>query len=336
MKNVTIKDIAKHAGVSIATVSRVVNQNYKVSIKTRECVQKSIDELGYVQNSVARSLKVLSTFTIGLVVSDIGNAYFTAVAKALEDTIRSEKYNLIVCSTEGKREKEKEYLNLLISKKVDGLVINTTGKNDDFIAEISRRIPMVLINRKIINERFMGDFVDSNNFEGGYDLAKHLLEYGHKKIGIINGEMILSTAKERFEGVKMAFSDYGISMNESYYFDGDFTRNTGEEGAKYLLGLKNRPTAIIAMNNAIGIGFLKYIVNNQIDIPDDVSFAVYGNIENSELFFTRPSHVTLNPMYVGAKAGQVLIERIANLEITNREIIFSAKFIGGSSVKKVE
>lgn len=335
MESVTIKDIARQAGVSIATVSRVVNKNDYVSEEVEKRVRKVIDELGYVPNNVARSLKIEATLTIGFVVSDIGNMYFTAVAKALEDTIHADRYNLIVCSTEGEKEKELEYLNLLMGKKVDGLVLNTSGKNNEMLADLSHKIPIVLINRKINHINFVGDVVNSNNYDGAYDLASNLLENGHEKIAMINGDLALSTAKERFEGVMAALKEHGISFDQKYYYEGDFSWATGTQGAKYFLELKQPPTAIIAMNNMIAIGMMKYFVNNHIRVPEDISLAVYGNIENSELLFTKPSYVTLNPIFVGKKAGKMLIERIHNSKMPNREIIFTPKLVIGNSVLKI-
>lgn len=144
MGNVTIKDVAKLAGVSIATVSRVINDNYYVSPEIKEKVLQAIEDLDYYPNYVARSLKSEKTNSIGFLVSDISNTYFTTMAKALEDVIHKKNYSLIVCSTEDKKEKELAYLKLLISKKVDGLILNTTGKNDELIAELSKQLPIVL------------------------------------------------------------------------------------------------------------------------------------------------------------------------------------------------
>lgn len=337
MKNVTIKDIAKKAGVSIATVSRVVNNNYYVSEEIKQKVLRSIEELNYYPNSIARSLKNDVTYIIGFVVSDIGNSYFTTIAKALEDAVSTQGYNIIVCSTDGSEERERKYLDLLMSRKVDGLVINTTGKNDKFLTEISKQLAVVLINRKVEYSSFIGDFIDSNNYEGGYSLASHLLSLGHEKIGIINGDLKVSTGRERFEGVKRAILEAGVKLPEKheYRYDGNFTSMSGYKGAEYITNLSKPPTAMIAMNNEMAIGALKYLSTHQISIPDQVSIASYGNIDNMELLYVKPSYVTLNPWVIGNKAGQLLIERIQDREIHNREIIYTPQLIVGDGVKQI-
>jgi len=332
---VTIRDIAKHAGVSIATVSRVINDNYYVSPEIKERVLKTIDELHYYPNSVARSLKNDSTNTIGFLVSDISNTYFTTMAKAVEDVVHKEGYNLIVCSTEDKKERELEYLKLLISKKIDGLILNTTGKNDSFIASLSERMPVVLVNRRINKGNFKGDFIDSDNIQGAYMLVNHLLSLGHRKIGVINGMLSVSTGYERFKGFVKAMAEVGIVVDEKYpyRYDGDFTLESGYQGAAKLMNVSDRPSAIVVMNNVMGLGALRYFKVNGMNVPNDISVAVYGNIDNIELMYVQPTFVTLNAWVIGNKAGEMILERIKNKGLGNREVIYVPQLIEGNSVK---
>lgn len=334
---VTIKDIAKRAGVSIATVSRVINDNYSVSQEVKEKVFKAITELNYYPNLVARSLKNDTTFTIGFVVSNISNIYFTSIAKAVEDVMNKKGYNIIFCSTEHQRERELNYLRLLMSKKVDALIINTTGENDDFIAKLSERIPVVLLDRKINNSTFKGDFIDNNNIQGGYDLTHHLLSMGHRKIGIINGKISLSTGLERFEGFKRAMSEVGINVCNDYLYkyDGDFTVESGYQGVSKLMSLEDRPTAIVSMNNHMTIGVLKYCKAYNINVPQEISIASYGNVDNIDLMYTQPSEVTLNLWLIGKKTGEMILERINNKNIGSREVVFSPQLKVGNGVRKI-
>ncbi|WP_026486122.1 LacI family DNA-binding transcriptional regulator [Caldanaerobius polysaccharolyticus] len=337
MSNVTIKDVAKHAGVSIATVSRVINNNYYVSPEIEKRVLKAIKELNYYPNSIARSLKNDTTFTIGFIVSDISNDYFTSMTKAIEDVINKENYNMIVCSTDNKKEKELRYLKLLISRKVDGLILNTTGRNDDFISKLSNDLPVILVNRKVQDSAFRGDFIDSNNFEGAYTLTEHLLSSGHRKIAVINGDLSVSTGKERFEGFKKAMLQAGIEVGDDYVYryDGDFTMESGYQGAAELLKLTDPPTAVVVMNNAMALGALKYFRVNKIKVPEDVSIASYGDIDNVELMYVQPSIVTLNARTIGRKAGEMLLERIKDRSIVNREVIYTPQLIVGNGVRRL-
>jgi len=335
VSTITIKDVAKHAEVSIATVSRVINKNYYVSPETSEKVLQAIDKLNYYPNSVARSLKSNSTLTIGFLVSDISNGYFISVIRAVENIVSKENYNIIVCSTRDKMEEELVYLKLLMSKQVDGLIINTSGKNDDFITSLSKRMPIVLLNRKINQNDFIGDLIDSDNMQGAYELTAHLLSLGHRKIAVINGNLTVSTGSERFAGFKKAMLEAGIEVNNDYRYryDGDFTMDSGFQGATKLMEPSDRPTAILAMNNAMTMGAIKYFRAKEIDVPGDISIACYGNIDNIELMYIQPSIATLNPVTIGHKIGEFMLERIKNDKLMNRSFIFHPQLAPGNGVK---
>ena len=338
MGDITIKDVARAAGVSLATVSRVINKNYYVSPELESKVSEAITKLGYYPNSVARSLKLTSTNTIGFLVSDISNGYFTTLSKAIEDVIQAKDYNLIVCSTDNKKEKEYAYLKLLLEKKIDGLILNTTGENDDFIASMSDKLPIVLCNRKISRKNFRGDLVDSDNINGAYMLTQHLISMGHRKIGIINGIQKVSTGIERFEGFRKAMREIGIEVKEGYKYrlDEDFGLEGGYQGASKLMSMEDRPTAIIIMNNEMMLGALRYFRANNVSIPETVSIAAYGEIVNADLLYVQPSIVSLNPYVIGKNLAELMIERIENRnDISNREIKYVPQLIPGTGVKKI-
>lgn len=337
MTTVTIKDVAKHAEVSIATVSRVINKNYYVSPETSEKVLQAIDKLNYYPNSVARSLKNNSTLTVGFLVSDISNNYFISVARAVEDIISKENYNIIVCSTKDKKDEELVYLKLLMSKQVDGLIINTSGKNDEFITSLSKRMPIVLLNRQINRDDFRGDFIDSDNVQGVYTLTSHLLSLGHHRIAVINGNLNVSTGVERFMGFRKAMLEAGIEVNNDYRYryDGDFTMESGYLGASKLMEPKDRPTAILGMNNVMTVGALKYLRLNGFLVPDEISVACYGNIDNIELMYIQPSIVTMNPLIIGRQIGEFMLERIKNDKLANRKFNYSPQLVPGNAVKPI-
>jgi LacI family transcriptional regulator len=333
----TIRDVAKLAGVSTATVSRVINGNYYVSPEIVDKVRSAIKELNYFPNSVARSLKNDSTHTIGFLVSDISNNYFTTIAKVVEDIVSSENYNIIMCSTEDDKNREYNYLKLLIEKKVDGLIINTTGENDDFITSISHKIPVVLINRRVYNTEFSGDFIDSSNVDGVNILTSHLISMGHRRIGIINGDPSVSTGKERYAGFVTAMESIGVTVDQNYpySFSGRFSVESGYDGAAYLLGMEDPPTGIVIMNNSLTIGVMKYLREKNIKVPDNISIASYGNIDNIEVMYIQPSIVTLNPRLVGEKAGHMILERISKNVSLNREVIFTPQLLVGNTVRRI-
>lgn len=336
MSNVTIKDVAKEANVSIATVSRVLNQNYFVSPELEKKVMDAIKKLNYYPNSVARSLKNESTQTIGLIVSDISNSFFTIVNRAVEDVLKKYKYNLIVCSTDNQKEKEYSCFQLLLEKKVDGIILNTTGFNHDFVASVSQQLPIVLCGRKVESTSFHGDLVDSDNITGTYKMVRHIIELGHKKIGFIGGQQTISSGQERYEGFRRAMETIDITVDDSYpyQFAGNYNRSqSGYDGAQYLLTLPEPPTAILAMNNELAIGALRYFHSHNIAIPRQVSFACYGNILNVDLFYVQPDNVDMDPQQIGTKMGEMLLERIESKNnLPNREIRFSPVLIQGNTL----
>lgn len=339
MANVTIKDVAKTANVSIATVSRVLNKNYYVSPELEAKVMDAIKKLDYYPNSVARSLKNESTQTIGLIVSDISNSFFTFVNRSVENILKQYNYNLIVCSTDNQQEKELSYLKLLLEKKVDGIILNTTGFNEEFISSISQQIPIVLCGRRINSSNFKGDYVDSDNTTGSYMLTQYMLEQKHRNIGIICGQQSISSGIERIEGFRRAMKSAGIQVDENYpyQFYGNYNcSDSGYEGAEYLLSLNNPPTAVLAMNNELAVGALRYFHSHGINVPENISFACYGNILNADLFYIHPYYIDMDPRIIGTRVGELLIERIEHKnELPNREIRFAPILMQGNSIKKL-
>ena len=332
--NVTIRDVANRAGVSVSTVSRVINEDSRVNAQMKIAVLKAQAELGYFQNSIARSLKTNSTYTIGFVASDISNTYLMMVARAIENLINKHQYNLLVCSTEDSKELELSYLKLLNSKNIDGLVLNGTGLNEQFILEMNKRIPTVLIHRRLKSPEFIGDLVDSDNEQGAYLLTKHMTQLGHKKILVIKGPDTHSNSLERLAGVRRAMKEINIDIdrNYPYIFNGNFFLESGYDAVEYLCRLPDRPTAIISFNTMMTIGALKCLKEKNINAPEDISIASTNKIEHIELMAIRPTVIDYDPKLLGAQAGEFLLERLNDNSLANRECIFTAKIIHGNAV----
>lgn len=339
MDNVTIKDVAQAANVSIATVSRVLNKNYYVRPELVLKVEQAVRTLGYYPNSVARSLKVQSTMTIGYLVSDISNNFFIAVARAVEDCVRVHSFHLLMCSTDQDQAREHEYLKLLMEKKVDGIIINTSGFNDEFIASISERIPTVLLSRRIMTANATADLVESDNVRGSFDLTEYLISLGHRRIAIVNGPMRLSNAVERFEGFQRAMARIGVAVEARgpYYADGNFTFEGGYHAAGLLHSLPERPTAVIFANNEMAAGGLRYYHEHGIDVPGDISVASYHRIVNDDLLYVHPTYTTMDPVMIGRQLADFLVERIQHKDdlrgIANREVRYPARIVPGNGTR---
>ncbi len=335
--NLTLKDIAKIAGVSTATVSRVVNSEPGIRASTYQKIKSIIDQNNYMPNAAARNLKTNKTHLIGLLVSNISNPHFSELSQVVEEILWEKGYLLVVCSTQERADLELSYIRKLIGLRVDGLIINTTNQNCHFIASLRHNTPVILIERNIQDNDFIGDTVLSNNYHGVYMMVQYLIQRGHRKIGIINSSLQVSTGLERYNGFKAAMAEIGITVDERYPYRYDsqfFNEEDGIVGCKHLMGLCDRPTAIIISNNAMAIGAYKYLCINGFKVPGDVSIMSYGNIANSELYRVSPSYTTLSPYFVGEKAAELLLSRIER-PCGNREVIFEPMLVNNDSVGSV-
>ena len=335
MTKVTIHEVAKHAGVSIATVSRVVNKTSFVEPATAARVRKAVQDTGYVPDNIARGMRSRKSYAIGYVVSDITNSHFTVASKALESTLGQDGYSLIVCSTDGDKRKEEMQLRLLMSKKIDGLIINVSGKNDNLVADISRQIPVVLLSRRIDVKGFAGDFVGNDGFQGAYELGRHVLSLGHRRIGLIKGPDDVSTGPERFSGFCSALTELGVDLPREMVQPGDYLLESGIAGAERLLTAARPPTIVVALNNAMAMGALTFIKRRGMHIPKDVSFAAYGDINNRELLYVNPTNVGQNPQQVGKVAGELIIRRIADGNATPMTALVPSQLLEGESIKRL-
>ena len=340
MSQMTIKDIARKAGVSTATVSRVINGTGNVNEEMKARVQAVIADSGFKPTFSARSLKVNKTFTIGLIVSDISDRYYSLMTKAIANGLPSTDYSLVVCNTDNSPEREKWYFDFLSCKQTDGIILNTCGGMDQEICELSQDIPIVLVNRRIpdlANPKAQLDFVGSDDFDGAVTMTNILLKNGHKRIGIINGDVSVSSGQERLDGFYKAMSSAVIPPEQAslYVYNGKYDTDTGYSGIQQLLSRSPAPSAVLTMNDSITIGALHYCQEHNVVIPDQLSLFAYGHVDNSELFAVPPTCISLNPNTIGLRAVQCLFERINNPMIKCREIIFSSSLLNGKSIKKI-
>ncbi len=329
---VTIKDVAKKAGVSVMTVSRVINGKKNVREDTREKVLKAIEELGYIPNSIARSLTLKKTATIGLVISDITNPFFTTIVRGVEDTAISKHFTVILCNTDENPEKESMYVEVLARNKVDGVIFTSaSGKKAPLKSLFIRNIPLVLIDRTIEGLEDV-DIVRGDSISGAYMLTKHLIDLGHRRIGIIVGSKAISTAVDRVEGYKRALKDSNIPIDESLIRINEKSKFSKEDGyrlTKELRNMENSPTAIFGGNNLMAIGAILAIRELGLSIPDDISLVSFDDIESlSEVypFLT----VVKQPAYtMGVLATELLIRRIENKDKIKekREILLKPELI---------
>ncbi len=324
----TIYDIAKLAGVSPATVSRALNQKGQVKEETRKKILEIAEELNYSPNYLARSLKKKRTFTIALIISDVTNPFFTTLARGVEDKASDQGFNTIFCNTDEDPAKEKEYIDLMLKKRVDGLVVASCSNGDTLLGLKEKEVPVVLVDRKI--EDFDGDSVVGDSKEAAYELIRHLTEvHGFREIAMITGPVTISTSKDRVAGYQRALQEAGIPVKPEWIMMGSYKEDFGYQIATRFFGEKKKlPQAVFAGNNFIAIGIVRAARERGIKIPEDLALVVFDDLESASLLYPFLT-VAKQPAYtMGSLATQFLLERIEKREIREkREVVLKVETI---------
>lgn len=315
----TINDVADEAGVSVATVSHVINDTRYVSEELTERVQEAMEELGYHPNALARSLKTEKTQTIGLIASDISNPFFSTLLRGVEDQALEKDHSLIVCNTDETLKKEKLYVDVLTQKKTDGLIVAPTGKSDENLLSLKERgVPLVFVDRKLDN--FGAPAVLSDNIGGAKSATRHLINLGHRRIGIILGLEKVNTSRERLKGYEKAMNEAGIEIKPELIKEGYSQIAGGAEAANELLSLNPPPTAIFSANNLMTIGAMQGIQGAGLSCPEDVSLVGFDDFEWASTFKPRLSTVAQSPYEIGSKSIELLFKRMEGDAIKEKEI----------------
>ncbi|HVO42095.1 MAG TPA: LacI family DNA-binding transcriptional regulator [Aggregatilineales bacterium] len=306
----TISDVAKRAGVSTMTVSRVINNFGYISQDTRERVERAIVDLGYVPNALARSLRFKQTKTIALIVTDITNSFFTTIARGVEDTASEQGFSVMFCNTDESQTKEAEYVNVLLQKQVDGILLVPACSADDSVSLLQDRgTPVVVLDRRIPNVQV--DTVRCDTSLGSYQLTQHLLGLGHRRIALLSGPRTVSTAVDRADGYRRALTEAGLAEDTALEFYGPFTQAGGYQIATEALALNPRPSALVAANNFIAIGAMQALREAGLRLPDDLSMVTFDDFSSAlvmEPFLTAIDQ----PAYeMGRRATELLLTRLA-------------------------
>ncbi|MCY6960304.1 LacI family DNA-binding transcriptional regulator [Clostridium brassicae] len=317
----TINDIAKAAGVSQATVSRVLNNSGYVKDETRNKVLKVIKELNYAPSAIARSLSTSKTNTIGVIVPDINNPFFGEVIKGISEVADKHNLNIILCDTDESMQKELKALKLLKEQRIRGIIITPTSAEDEYNSEYlttleNLGIPIVLVDGHVKYATFSGVFVE--NIKGSFEATEALIKAGHKKIAIITGRMNSKPAKDRFLGYKKALTIHGIPVEEKYIFYGDYKQGSGYRYTKQILQMEDRPTAIFTSSNMMTLGCLKAIYEEKCKVPDDIALIGFDKIDILSIAGINISFVNGPTHEMGRKGMEMLVDILNNNH--NREI----------------
>lgn len=330
-KNITIHDVAKHANVSIATVSNVINGTGRVSQNTLNIVNNSIDKLGYYPNISARTMKKKSSNLISVIVpfqNEKGNLhdnpFYWNLVSGIEKVSRKNKFQVVLTGVTGDNDLS---LNFIKERNIDGVVIIGASHNATLVKETKLlAIPSVFVDSYLMDEEVYQVFLDDE--QGGYKGIKFLLDQGHKHIALIGGNKeINGVMKERFEGAKKAFAQTDITIDESIYIDVPVSMEGGYDAGEIII---NHPkiTAIFCFSDVLAIGLMKYLSEKKKRIPDDYALIGFDNISASQ--YTTPPLTTIsqNTVHKGEVTANLLIDQIMNNnDIKQKKIILPISLI---------
>ena len=329
----TISDVAKRAGVSAMTVSRVVNGTGYTSVEARTRVEAAIEELGYVPNALARQLRSKRTKTIALVVSDISNPFFTTIARGVEDVAASHGFSVMYCNTDESETEEEQYLLMLIERQVDGvLLVPTRSSGTSFRLLHAHHMPVVVMDRRVAARNVDGVLCDSE--AGAHALTRHLSELGHRRIAVLTGRRNISTSEDRVAGCRRALEEAGLVMDEALVHHGGFNfgklnQADGHRMAQLVLAADGeRPTALFCANNFIAFGAIRALREAGLRVPEDMSVVAFDDLPEewvSEPFLT----VAAQPAYeIGHRAAALLLDQISgDHDATGESIVLPFELI---------
>lgn len=308
--NVTMKDIAKIAGVSVNTVSRALNDKPEINEDTKRRIKQIASELNYTPNSIAASLASRKSKTIGLIIPDICDPFFAQQARGVEDTAKKEGYSVILLNTDEISEAELDAVETLRSIRVAGMLLTSVFSRTEHIENLKKqKVPLVLLNRRC--QEIDTDYVINNNEKGAYKATKHLIKLGHKRIGVILGPQRITSVQDRYAGYMKAMDEAGIEKSAEYVVCGEnFKPDTGELLAEQLLQNNPRPTAILAYCDSLAMGAYAAARKRGLSIPEDLALVGYDDIPYAK-YFEIPLTTIAQPAYkMGEVACKIILEKI--------------------------
>jgi len=335
----TVKEIAERAGVSIGTVSNVLNGLPSVRESARQRVLKAMEQVDYQPSLLGRALRKDKTNMIVMIVPDITNPFFPGAVRGAEDVAFKHGFRLVLCNSDNDLEKEATYLHEMRTYRPSGLIIvpaDLSKGTDEAKAYLRTGCSVVYMDR--IPSNWRGDSVTSAHEEGAYLATRHLIELGHLNIATITGPLSLSSATARLDGFRRAMKEAGLPITPEYVQEADFNTTAGFHAAKALLALRRKPTAIFAANDLIGFGVLAAVREAGLQCPEDISVVGFDNLDESNVASPKLSTVEQFAYQVGSKAAEIVIERNQGGDGPTKHIVLAPKLLvkdsSGQPVKR--
>ncbi|WP_050608364.1 LacI family DNA-binding transcriptional regulator [Clostridium niameyense] len=330
---VSIKDVAKEAGVSIATVSRVLNDIDVVNEDTKKKVVDAIDKLGYRPNIVARSLKTQISKTIGIIIPDISNQFYPEIVRGAEDVANIYDYNIMLCNTDLDPEKEMEYLRVLREKMADGVLYMSNSLEPNILELIDKlRFPVVLVETRDKEEKIPSVTID--NLKASMDAVQYLIDKGNKKIAYIGlYEDMANEAVLRYKGYEEALRKNNIELNKDLVVFSGLKAKDGYNGINKILE-KNEIDAVFCAADEVAMGAINALRDKSIKVPEDVDVMGFNNIYSSEIFYPKLTTVA-EPMYdMGSVGMRMLIKIINKQELEEKHYVLTHRIVERDSCRK--
>ncbi|MGC9421101.1 MULTISPECIES: HTH-type transcriptional repressor PurR [Vibrio] len=329
----TIKDVARLAGVSTTTVSHVINKTRFVAETTQEKVLEAVKQLNYAPSAVARSLKCNTTRTIGMLVTQSTNLFFSEVIDGVESYCYRQGYTLILCNTGGIYEKQRDYIRMLAEKRVDGMLVMCSDLTEELLEMLESHpdIPKVIMDWG--PETSQADKIIDNSEEGGYLATKYLIEKGHKAIACLSGHFVKAACQERITGFRRAMAEANLPVNDDWILEGNFECDTAVLAADKILAMDTRPTAVFCFNDTMALGLISRLQQRGVRVPDDMSIIGYDNIELAEYFSPPLTTIHQPKRRVGKNAFEILLERIKDKEHERRTFEMHPEIVERDTVR---
>lgn len=330
----TIYQVSELAGVSLATVSRVMNNNARVSDKTRQKVVDAMEQLGYRPNSIAQSLASNRSNSVGILVSELNGTFFGQMMAGIESELRSAGKHVIITTGHADEDKEKDGIDFLISRRCDAIIMHVEAVSDAYLVELNKQSsPIFLVNRVVPNLEHR--CVSLNNELGGYLATQSLINCGHQHIAYIAGPQFKVDAADRLTGHKRALAENNTAFDEHLFFVGDYSEDGGSKGLKHFIDSKLPFTALACANDEMASGAMKYAREHGYNLPQDLSIVGFDNVDFANYLYPKLSTVD-NPIYrMGNMAAKLVLKDVYKEKKLKIEQLFEPTVILRDSIAKV-
>lgn len=330
----TIYDVSELAGVSLATVSRVMNKNANVSDKTRQKVLSAMEQLGYRPSAIAKGLASSRSSSVGVLISELHGPFYGLMMSAIETELREFDIHAIIAAGHSDAGKEAESIEFLLSRRCDALILWVESVSDRYLVDLAKRgTPIVVIGRKVAG--IARNCVSLNNEEGGYLAARYLLEQGHRKMAYIAGPLWKHDVKERLSGHKRALAEYKVNFNEKLLYEGDYREEGGFRGMSHLLGLRNTFSAVICANDEMAAGAMTSARDAGLSIPEDLSIVGFDNLVYARYLYPKLTTVNYPVREMAQMAAHWVLKHVYGNRRFTTTNTFAPALVARDSVKKV-